>query len=128
MQHSDSSHRFREGLPLALVAGLSLLVGIAIWAAVIMSGASLIGDAVKEIDFDPAGAVALDCAEDSDGLSLEQQVRYDEECFTPTPEATSTPIPTPTPVKNRLDCAAIRGTDYLSREERAWFLDNCVSN
>lgn len=26
---------------------------------------------------------------------------------------------------NRLDCDAIRGTDYLSSEERTWFLENC---
>jgi hypothetical protein len=26
---------------------------------------------------------------------------------------------------NRLDCAAIRGTEYRSAEERAWYLGNC---
>ncbi len=26
---------------------------------------------------------------------------------------------------NRLDCAAIRGTEYRSPEERAWYLTNC---
>jgi hypothetical protein len=26
---------------------------------------------------------------------------------------------------NRLDCAAIRGTEYRSPEERAWYLENC---
>ena len=44
-------------------------------------------------------------------------------------EPTSTPVPpapTVPPVTNRRDCSAIRGTDYLSQEERAWFLDNCV--
>jgi len=47
-------------------------------------------------------------------------------------QPTSTPEPTPTatpaPPDNREDCAEIRGTDYLSREERQWFLSNCVSN
>ena len=37
------------------------------------------------------------------------------------------PSPTPTPVLNRLDCEAIRGTQYLSGDERTWFLANCVS-
>ena len=27
--------------------------------------------------------------------------------------------------RNRLDCDTIRGTNYLSPEERTWFLDNC---
>lgn len=42
---------------------------------------------------------------------------------TPTPEP---PTPTATPVQNREDCGEIRGTDYFSREERQWFLANCV--
>jgi hypothetical protein len=35
---------------------------------------------------------------------------------------------TPRPLldANRADCEAIRGTDYLSDEERAWFLAYCV--
>ena len=35
---------------------------------------------------------------------------------------------TPTSVaRNRGDCDAIRGTDYLSADERTWFLDNCTA-
>jgi hypothetical protein len=43
--------------------------------------------------------------------------------------ATATPPPeeTPTPVTNRQDCQAIRGQQYLSPEERTWFLANCVT-
>lgn len=45
-----------------------------------------------------------------------------------TPRSTPTqPAPTVPPVTNRRDCNAIRGTDYLSEEERGWFLDNCVA-
>jgi sortase (surface protein transpeptidase) len=29
-------------------------------------------------------------------------------------------------VLNRMDCGAITGTDYLSEEERVWFLANCL--
>jgi len=130
MQYSDSSstNRFPDGLPLALVAGFALLIGIAIWSTVVMASVSLIGDLVAEIDFDTStGALAVDCTEETDGLSLDEQILYEADCVTPTPVATSTPTPTPTPVKNRLDCDVIRGTDYLSRDERRWFLDNCVS-
>jgi hypothetical protein len=44
------------------------------------------------------------------------------------PTQTPEPTPTATPPVNRLDCEEIRGTDYHSREERRWFLANCVSN
>ncbi len=36
------------------------------------------------------------------------------------------PTPTPEPAENRADCDEIRGQDYLSLEERIWFLTNCV--
>lgn len=29
-------------------------------------------------------------------------------------------------VSNRMDCDSIKGTEYLSYEEREWYLDNCV--
>ncbi len=35
--------------------------------------------------------------------------------------------PTPTAVLNRLDCDSIRGTEYISSDERTWFLANCVT-
>jgi len=31
------------------------------------------------------------------------------------------------PLANRLDCAAIRGTEYLSDEERGWYIANCLT-
>jgi hypothetical protein len=43
-----------------------------------------------------------------------------------TPEAAPTSAPPPPPPPNRLDCAVIRGTEYLSGAERAWFLAHCV--
>lgn len=49
------------------------------------------------------------------------------------PEPTSTPQaaeaePTaePAPVNNRQNCDQIRGTQYISPEERTWYLANCV--
>jgi hypothetical protein len=45
---------------------------------------------------------------------------------TPTPASAPAPPPAPAPVNNRLDCNAIRGTDYLSLDERNWFLTNCL--
>jgi hypothetical protein len=43
-----------------------------------------------------------------------------------TPAQPPDAAPTPAPAENRQDCNAIRGTDYLSPEERDWFLANCV--
>jgi hypothetical protein len=42
-------------------------------------------------------------------------------------QAIPTPAPTPTtaPAINRMDCAAIRGSDYRSPDERTWFQANC---
>ena len=49
-----------------------------------------------------------------------------EAVVAPSPEATPTPVvPTATAVSYRTDCAAIRGTDYRSNEEREWFRQNC---
>lgn len=45
------------------------------------------------------------------------------------PEATAVPAPAeapPPPPANRANCNEIRGTDYLSGEERSWFLTNCL--
>jgi hypothetical protein len=48
---------------------------------------------------------------------------------TPPPPATNTPVP-PAPTQpqviNRADCAAIRGTNYVSEEEHQWFLAHCI--
>ena len=43
------------------------------------------------------------------------------------PQAEPTASPTAAALTNRQDCAAIRGRDYLSPEERTWFLANCVT-
>lgn len=50
----------------------------------------------------------------------------------PTTVPTAPPEPTATPepeadVTNREDCNTIRGTQYLSAEERTWYLANCVN-
>jgi hypothetical protein len=41
--------------------------------------------------------------------------------------ASPTAQPTAAAAPNRKDCAAIRGTDYQSGEEREWYLANCLS-
>jgi hypothetical protein len=52
---------------------------------------------------------------------------------TPAPEPTAVPTPEPPPPPpppppaNRADCNVIRGTSYLSADERTWFLANCRS-
>jgi hypothetical protein len=50
-----------------------------------------------------------------------------EELATPSPTPSPRPTASPTPVLNRLNCQKIKGTDYLSPEERTWYLANCVS-
>jgi len=39
---------------------------------------------------------------------------------------TASPVPEPTPQPNRGDCAAIKGTSFLSDAERDWFAANCA--
>jgi sortase (surface protein transpeptidase) len=48
----------------------------------------------------------------------------------PLPTATSSAAPTPTAASQafRTDCAAIRGTDYRSGDERDWFQKNCLGS
>ena len=49
----------------------------------------------------------------------------------PTPTVTPTfvpvveVVPTATPQPNRFSCTAIRGSNYLSGDERIWFRNNC---
>jgi hypothetical protein len=59
-----------------------------------------------------------------DAAAVQEDVGRESQPDTAEPEATA--IATAEPVTNREDCAEIRGTDYLSREERTWFLANCV--
>jgi hypothetical protein len=42
------------------------------------------------------------------------------------PEPAEAPPPPPPSPPNRLSCTAIRGTDYLSLDERNWFRSNCT--
>lgn len=41
--------------------------------------------------------------------------------------ATTVPTATPTPLPDRTDCDEIRGTDYRSATELAFFLENCIN-
>lgn len=85
-----------------------------------------------------ASAYAGVASSDSDGLSAGLEITpvsdLDRE---PPMEPTAQPTPTaaaeaPPPQQpsttNRQDCNQIRGTEYLSPEERTWYLDNCVRN
>ncbi|HEY4694790.1 MAG TPA: hypothetical protein VIH52_02390 [Candidatus Nanoarchaeia archaeon] len=45
----------------------------------------------------------------------------------PTTQPTAVVPPTATAVTNRQNCNQIRGTAYLSEEERSWFQANCVA-
>ena len=39
---------------------------------------------------------------------------------------TARPLPTATRIADRMNCDAIRGTDYRSESERLWFFANCI--
>jgi hypothetical protein len=59
--------------------------------------------------------------------AVDSQQQSDNAEREPTVEAEPTSTPEPEKITNREDCREIRGTDYLSRQERTWFLDNCVT-
>jgi hypothetical protein len=94
----DSLNRLIER-DLRQVALLAFVVGVALHACVI--SAVLSGDGISTIS-EPSG----------------NQVA-----------ATVTPgnqtAATPTPLRDRTTCAEVRGTDYRSDAERAWFIANC---
>jgi hypothetical protein len=46
----------------------------------------------------------------------------------PTATATQATEATATPAPNRMDCDAIRGTPYLSADERQWYVENCLES
>jgi hypothetical protein len=124
MQLDSDFHADSDGKNVVwIVAFGGFVAGVLIWAVGLLTLASLVADNLPNIE---AGSVAWNCETDPDTLSLDQVSLYNETCPEPTPEPTLVPTATPEPVSNRLDCGQIRGTDYLSTEERTWFLDNCV--
>ena len=87
-----------------------------------------------------SGTQTFDCASYGAvrALSAEDEARFQAQCgptAAPMPEvpvaAPSAPasgpqVPAAT-ANNRASCDEIRGTDYLSTEERTWYLSNCVT-
>jgi hypothetical protein len=94
-------------------AGLKLLlVGVPIIAFIVAAGATM------AMSSDHKRIVA---AEATVGVSVRS---------VPTPATVAAPTQAPpaataTPQPNRRDCSAIRGTTYLSQDERSWFIENC---
>ena len=69
---------------------------------------------------------------DSDGPNQRNvQPPFVQNLGEPTPAATQVSTPTETstavPPQNRADCNTIRGTNYLSEDEDAWFRANCIT-
>lgn len=98
--------RFQKPYVLLAVPVLAFLVALGVASA--LSGGGSSGDSTRR---------PLLSAENLDPPS------------SPTPSrqaATLEPTPTVASPPNRGDCDAIRGTDYLSPDERSWFLANCT--
>jgi LPXTG-site transpeptidase (sortase) family protein len=78
-----------------------------------------------------AGATIAMSSNDKKIVAAEPTVAVNVKAVPPAaPAAAAAPVetaaPSPTAVPpNRQDCAAIRGTAYLSSDERSWFLQNC---
>jgi hypothetical protein len=118
------------------VAVVGFIVGLFLWGSVVSTLASttssLFDNAVAETPVNATVVteeeVGLNCDDygKQRALSASDEAAYQAQCLTTTPEAAVTS--TPDTRVNRADCAAIRGTDYHSAEERQWFLANCVAN
>ena len=87
---------------------------------------------VPVVAFVIATAVALGLGIGGDGASEPVPVRQRNTLSLANLDLppTLTPVPTEAAEEvdptNRMDCDAIRGTDYLSPGEREWYLDNCA--
>jgi hypothetical protein len=122
-----------------LGAILGLAVGILVWGYLTMSVIagvdSLLGETEPRATVADAGTEAFDCASFGAvrALSAEDEARFQSQCGAPAqPVAQQETAPVTQPrteatAANRADCEQIRGTDYLSGEERTWFLANCIS-
>ncbi len=96
------------------------------WIALLLLPAALLsfvacGDEEAE-EATPTATAEVEAATDT-GLPPE---RTDAAAPQPT-DTPPPPEPTRPPLTNRQDCDAIRGTSYLSPEERGWFLDLCIT-
>jgi ABC-type transport system substrate-binding protein len=102
------------------------LIAIVLWGAAaagviyLVAGSSLGGGGDNQASARPTATRATGTPGSSDAIAT----------FTPTRVAATpatTPTPGPTKQPDRTSCAAIRGTDYRSDTERAYFLANCSS-
>jgi cytoskeleton protein RodZ len=124
--------RQRRSTNLWAVAGVAFMLGLLLWAILVLKVSNVAEDLWSDITGGDDSPVATpivvtatpapSCDQLATGaeLSPEEQQFFDANCATPTPEP-------PTPAPFRTDCDAIRGTDYESAAERDFFLENCLT-
>lgn len=103
---------------------VSLLAG-GFYAALVMG----LGDAVKDSFISPRNSLAEASVTPDSHLTPTAIATVTSSPLpaTNTPEPpTATPEPPPA-APNRASCSEIIGTQYLSMEERSWYLSNCVA-
>jgi hypothetical protein len=118
------------------VAGF--LVGLALWTLLTMVVVAGVDDALGETapETETVESITFDCADFGAvrALSSEAEARFQSQCGatqlvvqTDTVDLATSSESTVASATNRANCGEIRGTDYLSAEERAWFLSECVN-
>ncbi|HEU0072543.1 MAG TPA: helix-turn-helix transcriptional regulator [Dehalococcoidia bacterium] len=124
--------RQRRNTNLWAVAGVAFMLGLLLWAILVLRVSNVAEDIWSDITGGDDSPVATpivvtatpapSCGQlaGSASLSAEEQRFFDANCATPTPEP-------PTQAPFRTDCDAIRGTDYESSAEREFFLENCLT-
>ena len=124
-------------------AAAGFAVGLLLWGFITLSVLSAVDSIVAQPERGPTAAVAaeaevLNCASFGAvrALSPEDEARFQAQCGSTAPVSNVAPTPAPAaPVSapapaattgNRANCDQIRGTQYLSGDERTWYLANCV--
>jgi hypothetical protein len=116
-----------------------------LWSFITLSVLSAVDSIVAQPDRGPTAAEAaeaevLNCASFGAvrALSADDEARFQAQCGSAAPASTEAPTASPAaaPVSapqapaatagNRASCDQIRGTSYLSNDERNWYLANCV--
>ena len=141
---SDREPSHRRGRNIVLIGAVAgFFAGMLLWGSLAMSlfavTDSLLGG---EPHARPVGRTLedgrFDCASFGviRALSAEDEERFQAQCSAAPVNVTPADAP-PAPgsganvpgrgAGNRADCDQIRGTQYLSGEERTWFLANCVT-
>jgi hypothetical protein len=124
-----------------IAGGAAFMVGVVLWgflALSIMAGVdSLLGETEsRQTLTETSEAQVFDCTDFGAvrALSAENEARLQAQCGALLPVSAPVEVVSAAPgtsavatSTNRANCDQVRGTDYLSAEERTWYLANCVT-